>query len=82
VANWALTNNVQNFLASAGQGQNKDATVAVTATPRPPIRSTTRSAACRKTRDLMVKCSRQDAAGTTSHQRFAFLTTDGGTIWP
>jgi len=33
VANWALTNNVQNFLASAGQGQNKDATVAVTATP-------------------------------------------------
>ncbi len=33
VANWALTKNVQNFLASAGQGQNKDATVAVTATP-------------------------------------------------
>jgi len=28
----------------------------------------------------MVKCSRQDAAGTTSHQRFAFLTTNGGTI--
>lgn len=33
VANWPLTKNVQNFLASAGQGQNKDATVAVTATP-------------------------------------------------
>ncbi len=33
VANWALTKNVQNFLASAGQGQNKDVTVAVTATP-------------------------------------------------
>jgi hypothetical protein len=33
VANWALTKNVQNFLASAGQGQNKDSTVAVTATP-------------------------------------------------
>jgi hypothetical protein len=29
----------------------------------------------------MVKCSRQDTAGTTSHQRFVFLTTDGGTIY-
>jgi hypothetical protein len=33
VADWALTKNVQNFLASAGQGQSKDPTVAVTATP-------------------------------------------------
>ncbi len=33
VAQWALTRNVQNFLASAGQGQTKDPTVAVTATP-------------------------------------------------
>lgn len=33
VADWALTTNVQNFLASAGQGQSKDPTVAVTATP-------------------------------------------------
>ncbi|SDP61291.1 hypothetical protein SAMN04489867_3139 [Pedococcus dokdonensis] len=33
VADWALTKNVQNFLASAGQGQSKDLTVAVTATP-------------------------------------------------
>lgn len=33
VAGWALTKNVQNFLASAGQGQSKDPTVAVTATP-------------------------------------------------
>ena len=33
MANWALTKNVQNFLASAGQRQNMDATVAVRATP-------------------------------------------------
>jgi hypothetical protein len=37
VANWLLTKNVQNFLASSGvgdsQGQSRDATVAVTATP-------------------------------------------------
>ncbi len=33
VADWALTKNVQNFLAGAGQGQSKDPTVAVTATP-------------------------------------------------
>ena len=33
VAGWALTKNVQNFLASAGQGQSKDPTIAVTATP-------------------------------------------------
>jgi hypothetical protein len=33
VADWALTKNVQNFLASAGQGQSTDPTVAVTATP-------------------------------------------------
>ena len=34
VADWALTKNVQNFLASAGQGQQgTDPTVAVTATP-------------------------------------------------
>lgn len=33
VADWALTKNVQNFLASAGQGQSKDPTIAVTATP-------------------------------------------------
>jgi hypothetical protein len=35
---------------------------------------------CGKTRDLMVKCSRQTTAGTTSHQRFVVLTTGGGTI--
>ncbi len=37
VANWPLTKNVQNFLASSGvgdsQGQSRDATVAVTAAP-------------------------------------------------
>ncbi|CCH79169.1 conserved hypothetical protein [Nostocoides japonicum T1-X7] len=33
VAQWALTKNVQNFLASAGQGQTKDPTVTVTAIP-------------------------------------------------
>jgi hypothetical protein len=33
VASWPLTKNVQSFLASAGQGQSKDPTVAVTATP-------------------------------------------------
>lgn len=33
IADWALTKNVQSFLASAGQGQSKDPTVAVTATP-------------------------------------------------
>ncbi|WP_270888918.1 hypothetical protein [Pedococcus sp. 5OH_020] len=33
VAGWALTKNVQTFLASAGQGQSKDSTVAVTAIP-------------------------------------------------
>ena len=33
VANWALSRDVQSFLASTGQGQNKDAGVAVTATP-------------------------------------------------
>lgn len=33
VADWALTKNVQTFLASAGQGQSKDPTIAVTATP-------------------------------------------------
>lgn len=33
VATWPLTKNVQSFLASAGQGQSKDPTVAVTATP-------------------------------------------------
>jgi hypothetical protein len=33
VADWALTKNVQSFLASSGQGQSKDPTVAVTATP-------------------------------------------------
>ncbi len=33
VADWALTKNVQNFLASAGQGQSKDPMVTVTATP-------------------------------------------------
>ena len=33
VANWALTRDVQSFLASAGQGTDKDAIVAVTATP-------------------------------------------------
>ena len=43
------------------------------------FRSTTRSAACRKTRDLMVKCYAKRRA-TTSHQRFAFLATEGGTI--
>lgn len=32
-ANWPLTKNVQSFLASADQGQSKDPTVAVTATP-------------------------------------------------
>lgn len=32
-ANWALTKNVQSFLASAGQGQSMDVGVAVTATP-------------------------------------------------
>lgn len=33
VAKWALTRNVQSFLASAGQGQSMDVGVAVTATP-------------------------------------------------
>lgn len=33
VAGWAMTQNVQSFLASAGQGQTKDMTVVVTATP-------------------------------------------------
>ncbi|WP_457255947.1 hypothetical protein [Pedococcus sp. P5_B7] len=33
VADWAMTKNVQSFLASAGQGQSKDPTIAVTATP-------------------------------------------------
>ena len=33
VADWALTKNVQSFLASAEQGQSKDSTVTVTAIP-------------------------------------------------